>query len=105
VGGAPLRNTYTYAQWSVTLEIDLPLGFVGRGIAGGERADYRLPVVVDGMETRREDRLESFGGSLLHRLGRNALFGLTALHTRRTSSLPGLDYERWQYGFQGEFAP
>jgi hypothetical protein len=105
VEGEALRNTYTYTRWSVTLEVDLPLGFIGQGIAGGERADYRLPVIVDGAETGREDRVESFGGSLLRRLGRNARFGLTARHTRRTSTLPGFDYRRWQYGLQGEFVP
>jgi hypothetical protein len=100
-----VRNTYAYGQWQLTVELDLPLGFVGRGVAGWQDADYELPVPVGDMAIAREDRLRAFGGSLLRRLGRHALLGVTALNTTRTSTLPGLDYRRWQYGLQGEFSP
>jgi hypothetical protein len=100
-----LRNIYTYGRWGFAVEFELPLGLIGRAIAGWERAEYQLPSAVGDTLTRREDRIESLGGSLLRRLGRNARLGLTAVHTKRTSSLPGLAYSRWQYGLQGEFTP
>jgi hypothetical protein len=99
------RNTYAYGQWQLTVEFDLPFRFVGRAIAGWQSAEYQLPVVVGDQEITREDRIQAFGGSLLRRLGRHARFGITALHTTRSSTLPGLDYRRWQYGLQGEFSP
>ena len=37
----PTRNTYTYDRLHLTLELDLPLSFVGRLIAGWQSADYR----------------------------------------------------------------
>ena len=100
-----VRNTYVYGLWQLTLEFDLPLRFIGRVIGGWQSAEYQVPIIIDGVETLREDRLRSFGGSLLRRLGRNARFGLTALHTTRTSNVPGLEYSRWQYGIQGSFTP
>jgi hypothetical protein len=99
------RNTYVYGRVNFTLEFDLPLRFVGRAIAGWQNADYQVPVLVGGVETLREDRIRAVGFSLLRRLGRAARFGVTALHTTRTSNVPGSDYSRWQLGLQGEFVP
>jgi hypothetical protein len=101
----PLRNTYTYGQWRLTLEFDLPVGFIGRVIAGWQDAEYHVPIVIDDVTMLREDRLRRLGGSLLRRLGRNARFGLTAVHSTRSSNVPGLAYTRWQYGVQAELTP
>ncbi len=100
-----VRNTYVYGGWQFTLEFDLPLRFIGRVSAGWQNAEYQVPLILDGVETLREDRVRAFGGSLLRRLGRNARLGVTALHTTRGSNVPGFDYSRWQYGLQGEFTP
>ena len=100
-----VRNTYVYGQWQLSLEFDLPLRFIGRVIGGWQNADYQVPVLLDGVETMREDKAQSYGFSLLRRLGRNARFGVTAMHTTRSSNIPGLDYSRWRYGLSGEFTP
>jgi hypothetical protein len=105
VGGELTRNTYVYDRLSFTLELNLPLQFVGRALAGWQKADYLQPVLTADGELDRVDRIRLFGFSLLRRLGRSALFGVTAQHTERTSDVPGGDYSRWQIGLQGEFVP
>jgi hypothetical protein len=99
------RNTYVYDRVSVTLEFDLPFRFVGRALAGWQNADYQQPLVVDGQDVLREDRIRQLGFSLLRRLGRSARFGVTAMHIERASNVPGSDYSRWRVGLQGEFVP
>lgn len=105
VGEEVLRNTYVYGRLSFTLEFELPLRFIGRASAGWQNAGYQVPIVVDGAEVLREDKVNQYAISLLRRLGRSARFGLTAMHTTRASNVPGGDYRRWQIGLQGEFVP
>ena len=61
----PTRNTYAYDRLRFTLDIDLPFFFVGRLIAGWQRADFQVPFLVDGLPTAREDRLRELRGAPL----------------------------------------
>ena len=73
--------------------------------AGWQSADYTLPWTLNGVPTPREDNIREFGLSLLRRVGRHGRLGVTAIHTTRTSTIPGADYSRWRIGLQGEFVP
>lgn len=102
---AGARNAYVLTGVRGTLEWALPLQLLARLTAGYDEARYLRPVPVDDVLRDRLDHQTSFGGSLLRRFGESIRVGVTGIHYRRTSSIPGAGYARWVYGLQAEVQP
>ncbi len=99
------RNTFTYGRLYASLDVDTALDLVLRLNGGYENAHYLRPYPLDDGAIDRTDQVYMAGASLFRRIGENALLGISAIHTRRTSNYPGGEYSRWQYGISGSLSP
>lgn len=99
-----LRGAYVYSRYRAELAAELPFELLGTGFGEWQHAQFLLP--LEGTASfLRQDRVSAYGGSLLRRFGRSMKIGGTLAWTRRHSNAPGLAYDGFVYGLQGEIVP
>lgn len=97
-----VRNTRVDSVHRGDVAFELPWKLYARPFAAYAESTYLLPSEPAATNAIRRDRVWSFGGALLRRLGDHINVGVTAQRQRRTSPVLGRKYDGTLYGLTGE---